>query len=785
MPKYNYHSLSSLEFEDLARDLIQARDKVILESFTSGKDSGIDFRYAHSKDDTMIVQVKRYKDDFRKLFNSLKTTEIPKLKKLNPSRYILVTSVGLTPANKEKLINLFGKWIIRTEDIIGRDDLDNLITLYPDIEEQNIKLWFSNVSVLKRILNSKVINQTEFEKVAIEKSVRVYVQNKSFGTAIDIVNKKNHVIISGQPGIGKTTLAHMIVYYFLGKGYDEFVYISSNIDEAYKLYQVNKKQVFLFDDFLGSNILDENLERNEDKRILSFISKVQGSKNKILILTTREYILEQAKYKYPVLGGKELIRSKVIIDLSEFNTLIKAKILFNHLFFSNIPEGHLKDLLLNEKYLSIINHKNYSPRVIDLALNELKIWEDIEPSKFYKSFAAILDDSSGLWRNIFEKKIDEISRIILVLIAISEQPILLADLRSALDTFLSVAGRENLLDLWENRFANAVRELHGTFIQTESDTKGNVAVEFNNPSVFDFLIEYLRERPDLLKKLFSGFSLSNQLFSIFEIPKRNQWATEIKPFKPIKIEGEMLAHFKTSIQNRLPSIRPNSKPYKSETSKSGFIWKKGDINEVSWLDQCIPIFDLEKDKMFRDLLLSRYSDINSNEIKLDGHFPSYVSLMFVLKPYVDIQVAPKIKFFATKAKTFHQIEAYSYFAQAFPSEFKRFIESANGKKVKEKAIPTMQKEFTRILFLALNSPVNDFWHRLIWKADMERVCEEINFISRCLQLPINLDSDYHKEYVRSKMREKDPDPENVKLSRDLEEEKVLQVVRDMFDSMRT
>ncbi len=36
---------------------------------------------------------------------------------------------------------------------------------------------------------------------------------------------------------------------------------------------------------------------------------------------------------------------------------------------------------------------------------------------------------------------------------------------------------------------------------------------------------------------------------------------------------------------------------------------------------------------------------------------------------------------------------------------------------------------------------------------MERICEEINYVSECLNLGIYLDSDYHKEYVRNKLKE--------------------------------
>ena len=59
MPSYDFKQLSPHDFEQLCRDLIQARDGLTLESFKSGRDQGIDFRHARANHDT-IVQCKHY-----------------------------------------------------------------------------------------------------------------------------------------------------------------------------------------------------------------------------------------------------------------------------------------------------------------------------------------------------------------------------------------------------------------------------------------------------------------------------------------------------------------------------------------------------------------------------------------------------------------------------------------------------------------------------------------------------------------------------------------------------
>lgn len=60
MSNYDFKQLCPHDFELVSRDLIQARDNLILESFKLGKDGGIDFRHARSRDMTTIVQCKHY-----------------------------------------------------------------------------------------------------------------------------------------------------------------------------------------------------------------------------------------------------------------------------------------------------------------------------------------------------------------------------------------------------------------------------------------------------------------------------------------------------------------------------------------------------------------------------------------------------------------------------------------------------------------------------------------------------------------------------------------------------
>ena len=102
MPTYDFNTILSFsDFECLVRDLLQKHLKIHLECFTEGRDGGIDLRCSTSGKNAIIIQAKRYKD-FKSLMNELKK-EVSKVRKLNPRRYIIATSVGLSPDNKEDI----------------------------------------------------------------------------------------------------------------------------------------------------------------------------------------------------------------------------------------------------------------------------------------------------------------------------------------------------------------------------------------------------------------------------------------------------------------------------------------------------------------------------------------------------------------------------------------------------------------------------------------------------------------------------------------------------------
>ena len=412
MLNYDFKMLSDYEFELLSMDLLMKELKCNLENFEKGRDQGIDLRYSKNSENTIIVQCKHYANSkYSDLKNSIKN-ELPKIKKLKPKRYILVTSMGLTPRRKEEIFKLLDNNCKQLSDIYDRNSINMLLCKYPEIEQSNYKLWLTSVNVMQKILNNGAYNKNIIAIENIKYKFSIYVQNKSYLKAKELLNNQNVCIISGNPGVGKTTLSNMLAVEYIDAEY-ELVKITQNISEGYDLLQEGKKQIFIFDDFLGQTGLDIKLNKNEDSEIIKFIEYINKAKNKKFILTTRGYILNQAQEKYEELARYNFKLNEVTIELEDYSLYDKSRILYNHLYFKKINKEYILNLL-NNNIINIIKHSNYNPRIIE-NITEHFLPED--PKQFYNEFIQNLDNPKRIWEIAYNNHLTYYSQNLVLILA--------------------------------------------------------------------------------------------------------------------------------------------------------------------------------------------------------------------------------------------------------------------------------------------------------------------------------------------------------------------------------
>lgn len=496
MNEYNFSNLDPNEFEALANDLLGNLFHTHIERFKPGKDLGIDGRFfCYENDHSTIIQSKHYAvSGLKHLLYDLKNIELPKIEKLSTKRYILATSIGLSPQDKEKLKSDLGPHIKHTGDIFGKEDLNALLRQYPQVEKNHYKLWIASSTVLSRFLNAKVYTASQnIISEAYEKCAN-YVITNNHTQAKNKVKDTNVLVITGEPGVGKTTLAEQLCLEFVADDY-EFFAINNDIEEGFSVYSQCDKQLFYFDDFLGKNYL-ETLRFNEDARIMQFISLIAKAKNKKFILTSRTNILDQGYRVGPSFSHGKIKKNEYIIDISQYNSTDKAKILYSFLWRSDLEKKFLEQIIIDKKYTKIIHHRNYNPRLLEFITSSDNI--DFTNQNLYLSFIEkSLENPTSIWRHPYIAQLDDASRAVVDLIVFGNGNVQEESLKKAYNNFLNsgmYTGSTNISKDFESTMSILSRSfVKRTYIENKNTSNDNSAhsgvIKYSpfNPSISDFI----------------------------------------------------------------------------------------------------------------------------------------------------------------------------------------------------------------------------------------------------------------------------------------------------------
>lgn len=474
---YDFRSLSPIDFELLVRDLLQAELGTTMESFGPGKDGGIDFRFAMTNQ-SVVVQAKHHVEGGARSLLRAAMKEDRKVLKLAPSRYILVTSLSLTPELKRKVIQAMPSTPVSTGDVIGREDLNNLLGLHPGVLRQHFKLWLTSTEVLERILHSAVYNRTDAELARIKQLVPKFVHNASVAEAEKILEDRGALIIAGEPGVGKTTLGRMLLWLHMEQNWK--VFVVDDLQEAMAVSTVGEKRLIFLDDFLGQISLTNELLGKVDQRLPVFLDRLRNNKDLRFILTTRLYLLNQAQIQSDKLSSPRVAASEMILNVGVYTRIIKAKIVFNHIYFSDLVDEEKAKLLEGSFFLKMIDHRNFSPRLIELLTSADYYSVGDEPIQ--TTVLRVLDNPSELWERPYRSHLSADARFLLWAIFFTGLYVGTDLCLQLFKRITATAGPQIAPSEVVSRFRTGLKELSGSFTVI-----GDNEISFANPGIRDFL----------------------------------------------------------------------------------------------------------------------------------------------------------------------------------------------------------------------------------------------------------------------------------------------------------
>ncbi|EMJ93401.1 hypothetical protein LEP1GSC193_0003 [Leptospira alstonii serovar Pingchang str. 80-412] len=228
-----------------------------------------------------------------------------------------------------------------------------------------------------------------------------------------------------------------------------------------------------------------------------------------MILTSRTVFFNAALQIYEGFNRAKVSLSKYELNIAQYSNLEKARILYKHLSFSRINPDFKNQFLKEKSYLFVINHRNYTPRLIEYFTNPLNV-DSIPLDKYINEFVIKnLDNPSELWKFHYSVHIDDESRMLVDTIFLLGQETNHSLVECGYSQRLKVEFKFRNFIPVHNSFIKSVKTLQDGFIKTRilSNEKDILKYSLYNPSLGDFLISYFNEANNAAHKKLLLFSI--------------------------------------------------------------------------------------------------------------------------------------------------------------------------------------------------------------------------------------------------------------------------------------
>lgn len=501
MDSFDLGRLSDYDFEVVIRDLLSEILGVRFEIFARGKDRGIDLRHVSADGKLTIAQCKHWAGTGRsKLIERFLQVESPKVRDASPHRYIIVTSTPLTVGDKEKLFDEFGDYMESPGDVFGGGDVSAALQRRPALVQRHFRLWLSNTAVLQTVLRQDGHLRSAWLKERAEREAATFVAHEGFRTALTALAEQRVCILAGNPGVGKTTIALMLGTWLAGDAGFEVHEVSEDIREVGELWLEDTRQAFIYDDFLGQTMLERGLNKNEESRLAAVIRQIHASRDKALIMTTRDYILAQARTRSDKLNDPLVNAAISVVRLGDLTLQERERILLNHVAASRLSDDQRLALSDPGVCYAVARHANFNPRLID---ETFRLGSE-QDNDIAATLVANLDEPQRIWERIVENELpQEAVQVLEVLSTFRTASI--DDLAASWARYRSGCG-----ELADRRaFRAALRTLDGTMTEVRDG-----AIGFHNPSIADYLHYHLDQGRADIAALIDAFVHSDQLYGL-------------------------------------------------------------------------------------------------------------------------------------------------------------------------------------------------------------------------------------------------------------------------------
>lgn len=519
-PSYDLHKLGWRAFQDLSAVILQTILGATFKTFADSNDGGRDGAFYGNWTTTFgteagagaagvaasahatVVQCKFSASGRATLVPGVLVEELEKAASLHErglcDAYILMTNLRVTGRTEG--------WIqeeLRAKGINTVEVFDGSWICQQISQEAGLRRYVPRVyglGDLGQILDDRRLQQATALLSRLGDDLATFVPTASYRQAADALAGHGFTLLLGAPAAGKSTIAATLSVAAL----DEWGCGVRRVDSAEELITAwnpqEPEQLFWVDDAFGGIRHDSQLTDQWSRRMDQVMTAVKGGAK--IILTSRDYIYQQARvhlkeYAYPLLHEQA-----VVVDVAQLTNSEKRQILYNHLKAGDQPRETLRrwrsklpDVAAYERFQPELARRLSQTRFTTSITDNRQLVDFFEhPAQFLKDVLTQLADRDR-------------AALACVYLAGGGLPVPINLPETSLQAVTRMGATAQEVSI-------AFQHLRGTFLALSSTDDGNQQWHFQHPTIREGFAAMIADDPNAVEILLDGLTDDEMLRQI-------------------------------------------------------------------------------------------------------------------------------------------------------------------------------------------------------------------------------------------------------------------------------
>jgi energy-coupling factor transporter ATP-binding protein EcfA2 len=493
------HTLGWKAFQDLCACIAQEVLSRPVEIYAEAKDGGQDAVF-YTADKTTTIQCK-FSSDTKGLVPSDLSSEDQTVKKLVAKgladTYVVMTSKTVLGPNVVKIKDNLRKLGVRKPHVFGKQFITLAIQRNAKLRALIPRVY--GLGDLSTILDERAATQTKSLLGHLSSTLISYVPTKPHNRAVESLAENNLVLLLGNAGTGKSTIAAILGTLAASLKDGEFnCYKIDNPNELLNNWNPNETGCFFWiDDAFGPNQLREDYVDSW----IQLIPKIQAAikQGNTFVLTSRRHIYFAAKKKLGTRNHPSFRDESAIVDVGATTRVERRQMLYNHVKYGDQSQAWKARVRPSLEEISKVT--DFVPEIARRLGN----------SNFTKSLSLNL---TGL-KKFFSEPEEHINEVINELSDVHRAALALVHLHSGKMNIGSPEQKsvdliQKYFDISSVQIFEAISHHYDSFLLKVDTDEGEI-VTFKHPSISDAISKNFERSPGLAELYLNSAKLESIL----------------------------------------------------------------------------------------------------------------------------------------------------------------------------------------------------------------------------------------------------------------------------------